>query len=221
MSHWAARSIVDDYGMPPERVHVVGLGRNRDPAPPPARDWTVAAVPVRRLRLAAQERACGALRRSQRCAADLPAARLDVVGGHPRIDLDGVTGHGALRLEDPSETARLEDLYARATCFVLPSLHEPTGTVHAEAAAAGLPSIATTAGGVDTVIGDSGVLVDPADQAGLLEAMRRLADAETARAMGERARRRTALFTWPLVAERLVRALAPPGIDVSALAPFL
>jgi hypothetical protein len=39
--------------------------------------------------------------------------------------------------------------------------------------------------------------------------------------MGERARVRAALFTWPLVAERLVRALALPGVDESALAPFL
>ena len=101
---------------------------------------------------------------------------------------------------------------------MLPSLHEPTGTVHAEAGAAGLPSIGTTAGGVDTVIGDGGLLVDPLDDDAIAAAFLRLADGETARAMGARARERSELFTWRLVAERLIRVLAPPDTDVSGLA---
>jgi hypothetical protein len=39
--------------------------------------------------------------------------------------------------------------------------------------------------------------------------------------MGELARRHSELFTWRKVAERLLRALAIPGVDTSVLADFL
>ena len=34
-SHWTAASLRDDYGVPAEKVHVVGLGPNHEPAPAP------------------------------------------------------------------------------------------------------------------------------------------------------------------------------------------
>ena len=137
----------------------------------------------------------------------LPGARLDLVGGHPAIDAPGVTGHGVLRMSDPDQHAQLERLFAEATCFVMPSLSEASAIAYVEAAAAGLPSIGTTAGGSDYLIGDGGVCVDPHDPAALLTAMLELADPETAERTGAAAKRRSAMFTWPEVARRLVAAL--------------
>jgi glycosyltransferase involved in cell wall biosynthesis len=71
---------------------------------------------------------------------------------------------------------------------------------------------------VDTVIGDGGLVVDPLDDDAIAAALLRLADPETARRLGALAAARAPLFTWRLTAERLIRALAPPGVDVSALA---
>jgi glycosyltransferase involved in cell wall biosynthesis len=207
-SGWTADSIVRDHGVPRERVHVVGFGRNHEPPPAGAsRDWSA----PRFLFVGREwERKNGdvAVRAFGRLRAERPDATLDLVGGHPRVDLPGVTGHGSLRLGVEEERRRLDALYAAATCFVMPSHCEPFGMAYAEAAAAGVPSIGTTVGGAGDVVGpDGGVLVPPGDEDALLDAMRRLADPETARAMGAAARARAERFTWPAVAERLLRAL--------------
>jgi glycosyltransferase involved in cell wall biosynthesis len=219
MSHWAARSIVEDYGVPRKKVAVVGLGRNveperadRDGTQPRflfvGKDWERKNGP--------RVLAAFAALHDER-----PDARLDIVGGHPRIDRPGVVGHGLLDTREPDDRRDLAQLFSAATCFVLPSLHEPAGTVYAEAAAAGVPSIGSTAGGGATVIDDTGRVVAPDDDAALFDAMRELANPEVAARLGEQARLRSELFTWRVVAERLVRALAPAGADLHGLAEFL
>jgi glycosyltransferase involved in cell wall biosynthesis len=219
MSHWAARSMVEDYGVPREKVAVVGLGRNveperadRDGTQPRflfvGKDWERKNGP--------RVLAAFAALHDER-----PDARLDVVGGHPPIDQPGVVGHGLLDTREPGKRRDLAQLFSAATCFVLPSLHEPAGTVYTEAAAAALPSIGSTAGGGATVIGDAGRVVAPDDDAALLDAMRLLANPEVAARLGEEALLRSELFTWRVVAERLVRALAPAGADLDGLAEFL
>ncbi len=219
MSHWAARSALTDHGLPPGKVHVVGVGRNHEP-PCPDRDWSV----PRALFVGGDwERKNGdaVLRAFARLREALPDARLDVVGGHPPLDLPGVTGHGVLSLADPAGRRQVEELFGLATVFVMPSRHEPAGIVYAEAQAAGIASIGTTEGGAATVIGDAGMVVPPGDDDALTAALRRLAHPEEAARLGALARERAPLFTWLAVAERLIRALAPPGVDLEELAPFL
>ena len=140
----------------------------------------------------------------------VPEATLDLVGRHPRVALEGVHGHGILALDDPADRAMLTSLYAQATAFVMPSLHEPAGTVHVEAAAAGIPSIGTRNGGAATCIGEAGYVVDPASRDELFEAMLELCDADTAARLGALGREHARQFTWSKVAERLVRALESP-----------
>jgi len=219
LNHWAARSAVEDYGVPAERVHVVGAGANREIVAA-ERDWSQ----PRFLFVAMDfERKNGGrlLTAFSRVRADHPQARLDVVGRHPPVNGEGIVGHGLLRLDDEDEKRRLSRLFAESTCLVLPSLLEPTGNVHAEALAAGIGSIGTRRGGVSTLIGDAGVTIWPEDVDSLAAAMSRFCDPAVAREYGERARRRAPLFTWRAVAERLLRALRPPGVDADALAAFL
>src|SRR5207248_10738046 len=83
-----------------------------------------------------------------------PDATLDVVGRHPRLDHEGVSGHGFLSLDRADHAERLRGLFERATCFVMPSLAEPAGYVFAEALSAGIGSIGTRNGGSATIIGD-------------------------------------------------------------------
>ena len=220
MSHWAARSLVDDFGLPPERVAVVGVGAVRRLTPPPTRDWSV----PRLLFVGFDwERKNGprVLRAFAKLREEHPEATLDVVGGHPPLDVAGVTGHGTIGLEDPDGEAKLARLFDRATCFVMPSLHEPAGQAYIEAGAAGIASVGTTAGGAPTVVGDGGRCVDPEDDEAIVDAIRELSVGDSGRAAGERAQAHAALLSWEQVAERLVRALAPPGVDVERLAPFL
>jgi glycogen synthase len=219
VTRWAARSLIEDYGISPEKVHVVGGGRNHEPRVG-SRDWSTP-----RFLLVGKdwERKNGpaVLRAFMRLRQDIPEARLDLVGGHPAVSADGVTAHGLLRLDVASERRRVDELFASATCFVMPSRHEPAGLVIAEANAAGIPTIGTTEGGSIEFIGDAGRTVHPDDDEGLLVAMRELADPATAEQLGRRARERAPLFTWRAVGERVLRALRLPGTDERRLAPFL
>ncbi|MCW3056851.1 MAG: hypothetical protein JWO21_820, partial [Solirubrobacterales bacterium] len=150
-----------------------------------------------------------------------PEARLDLVGGHPRVGVEGVNGHGLLAMNDAAGRAELTSLYREATVFVMPSLHEPAGTVHVEAAAAGIPSIGTRNGGAATCIGEAGCVVDPSAPGELYDAMLKLCDSATAERLGALGRAHAEQFTWRKVAERLLRALDIPGVDHTGLATFL
>jgi glycosyltransferase involved in cell wall biosynthesis len=219
-SHWAARSIVDDYGVPREKVHVVGAGPNHVVEPPVGRDWSI----PRYLFVGVDwERKNGAavLAAFARVRERYPAATLDLVGRHPRVEAEGVTAHGPLSLAENRDRERTATLYRRATVFVMPSLHEPAGSVHIEAGYAGIPSIGSADGGAGTLIGPGGCVVDPRDSDQITRAMLRLADPGHAMKLGARAREHAQLFTWRRVTERLVRALAVPGMECSGLADFL
>jgi glycosyltransferase involved in cell wall biosynthesis len=205
-SRWAADSVIDEYDIPPEKVHVVGVGRNHAAPAGAERDWSVPRFLFVGMDWP-RKNGDGVVRAFRELRRAVPAARLDLVGGHPELDEPGVTGHGVLRLDVPEEHARLERLFSESTCFVMPSFSEASAIAYVEAAAAGLPSIGTTAGGSDYLIGDGGIVVDPHDSAALLDAMRRLADPGLARQTGAAAKARSELFTWEAVARRLLRAL--------------
>jgi glycosyltransferase involved in cell wall biosynthesis len=219
-SHWAAESIHADYGIASERIAVVGFGANHS-APPPLRDWSA----PRFLFVGIEWERMGGprlLRAFARLREQRPAAVLDVVGGHPPLHEPGVNAHGVLSQQRRADRELLAGLFERATCMVVPSLVEPFGIVHVEAASAGVPSIGSSVGGPYDVLGDGGgIVVEPGDEDALLRAMLCLADPGTARAMGEAARERSRLYTWTLVAERLLRALGLQAPDGHALAEFL
>jgi glycosyltransferase involved in cell wall biosynthesis len=222
-SHWAADSLLADYRVPAERVAVVGLGPNhvRDPGQA-EREWSS----PRFLFVGIDwERKGGPLllRAFARLRELVPEATLDLVGGHPPVAQPGVTPHG-MRSPSREEDRRLmAELFARATCLVMPSSVEPFGIVHIEAAAAGIPSIGSSVGGPRDVIAPphGGLVVDPGDEAGLVEALRRVSDPNTASRMGAAAQARARLYTWTQVAERLLRALGLKSPERACLADYL
>ena len=219
LNRWAGESAVADYGVDPARVHVVGAGTNREIVSKP-RDWET----PRFLFVGKdfqRKNGSGVVAAFAEARARHPNAELHVVGNHPRLDEPGVHAHGPLRLDRPEETAELNRMFARATCLVMPSWLEPTGYVHAEALAAGIGSIGTRAGGVETVIGDAGVTVWPDDRDALVAEMLRFCEPDVMAEYGRRAHERAPLFTWRAVAERVLRALELPVAAGAALAEFL
>jgi glycosyltransferase involved in cell wall biosynthesis len=91
---------------------------------------------------------------------------IELLGLRGRVELSGELG-----------TEALDELYATATLFVLPSHYEGYGMALAEALARGLPVVSTTGGAIPhTVPEDAGVLVSPGDVDALAEALRALLD---------------------------------------------
>jgi glycosyltransferase involved in cell wall biosynthesis len=204
-TQWPADSAVEEYGVPRSKVHVVGVGRNHSPRPI-ARDWSV----PRFLFVGfgwERKNGDGVVRAFVRVRESVPEARLDLVGGHPQVDVEGITGHGPLSLGDDDERRKLDELFETATCFVMPSWYEPSAISYVEAAAAGIPSIGSSVGGSGDLIGDGGFVVDPGDEQALLDAMLTLSNPEAAREAGARALGKADRFTWHQVARRILAAL--------------
>ena len=133
------------------------------------------------------------------------AARRRVAEGRTAPEL-WLAGEGPLRGEVETAAARtaplvrvlgarpdVADLMGAADLLLLTSDTEGMPGVVLEAACVGLPAVATRVGGTGEAIvdGETGVLVDPADEAGAAEAVTALLAApERRRALGEAARRR-------------------------------
>lgn len=122
---------------------------------------------------------------------------------------------GRVRFLGPLDRDELPAVYAQADVFVLPSRSEPWGMVLNEAAAAGLPLVATEgAGAAHDLIEDgaNGFRVPVDDDDALAAAMRRLAEDEPLRlAAGARSRELAARFTpeaWADGVAGLARRLA-------------
>jgi glycosyltransferase involved in cell wall biosynthesis len=206
---WAGQSAIDDYGVPADKVRVVGVGRNHVVEPPPDRDWTI----PRFLFVGWDwERKNGpaVLRAFAHVRETYGEATLDIVGKHPRVEAPGVVDHGLLRLDQPAARAKLETLFGGATCFVMPSKCEPSALAYVEAMTAGLACIGTVVGGAANLIGPGGCVVDPGSDAAVTRAMLAYCDPDVAAAAGAAGKERSALFTWPAVAARLLLALDLP-----------
>ena len=103
-----------------------------------------------------------------------------------------------------------KELWRTADLFVMPSRHEAFGMVYQEAAAAGVPVVATRLNAIPEIVEDgrTGILVPPGDQSALVQAMRALVDsAELRRRMGAAAIARVAGATPAAYAARLQRLI--------------
>ena len=103
----------------------------------------------------------------------------------------------------------LPTLYRAADIFVCPSVwEEPFGMVVIEAAAAGLPVIASAVGGLPEAVatGQTALLVPPGDPAALAGALQRLhADGDERARLGHAGQAFALRFDWPRLAGEAVR----------------
>lgn len=93
--------------------------------------------------------------------------------------------------------AHLPAVYAAATLFVYPSLHEGFGLPPLEAMASGVPVIVANATSLPEVVGEAGVLVDPHDPADLTaQVCRLLSDESLRRKLTAAGMERALQFSW-------------------------
>jgi glycosyltransferase involved in cell wall biosynthesis len=207
LSEWAAASVRDDYGIPAERVVVLGAGANVDRRIPrnPDRerpyvlfvgmDWEQKGGPL--------------LLDAFRIVRErIPTARLIVVGCSPPVDDDGVEVVGRLSRSDPSEEARLFQLYAGAACFSILPTFDAFPNVLLEAGYFGVPIVSTDEGSRSEVVidGVTGYLAKGRDASQVADLIARvLEDPTAASGLGAAAQRRVdERFVWPVVARRLI-----------------
>jgi len=98
--------------------------------------------------------------------------------------------------------------YARAAVAVVPSVYEGFGLPAGEAMACGVPVISTTGGALPEVVGDAGLLVQPANSAALAGAIRELLNNPLrAKELGMAGYKRVQKhFTWEKAAQKTVAA---------------
>ena len=147
----------------------------------------------------------------------LPDVRLDLVGDTPdpvyaravRSDLRRAPFRSRVRVHGEVRAARLRELYARASFFVLPSITESYGMAVSEALAAGLPVIACDIPATREVTGGAALLVPRGRVDPLSDAIARVASDATLRGrLTLRARERAKrLPTWQQSERGFVRAV--------------
>lgn len=201
-TNWVGRSIVEDFGVASEKISVVGMG-HRPRQADIGRDYCAARFLFVGVDWA-RKNGDRVLLAFAKLRERVPHATLDLIGRHHPVEQDGVTDHGFLDLADKAAQQRLDQLYAEASAFVLPSLFEPYGIAYLEAASAGLPIIATAHGGAREVAAGGSIIVDPYDLDELYRAMLCLADGETARKLGLAAKAAAANSTWSAIAAKIV-----------------
>jgi glycosyltransferase involved in cell wall biosynthesis len=211
-SGFVAGEVVEAFGADPRRVRVVHPGV---PALPALRRAETDAA-LGRLLPPGVGRYCLAVGTAEP-RKDLPGlvrAFSDVAASHADVFLvlAGPPGWGDAALEEavvasPARgrivrTGWVEDrdlaaLYERASVLAYPSLYEGFGFPPLQAMRAGVPVVATRAGSVPEVVGDSALLVDPGDVAGLAAALERcLADDSARRALVAAGTAWAARFSW-------------------------
>jgi glycosyltransferase involved in cell wall biosynthesis len=233
MSHWLARSLVEQSGVPPEKVHVVhpgvsagralqngdlAVGPGNGQGPRAARPLPERTAPRRRLLFVGRQYKAFDFHRK---GGDLVVAALTLLrrDHDPQITLtiagperwplpgsppDGVRFLGAL---PPDEVAALYDSH---DLFVMPSRMEPFGIVFAEALARGLPCIARDAYAMPEIVtpGLSGSLIVGDDERELAATIAAaLANDVLYETCHKRAPELAAYFSWERAAEEVTQVI--------------
>jgi glycosyltransferase involved in cell wall biosynthesis len=218
-SEATARDVVERLRIPRERVRVIAEAVGDEFAPPSREEGARIArerfgIPARFVLYVGQfdprKNMDGLLAAFARAAEDDMDLRLVIAG-----ELGKLTSHlrDALeRTRAPRErvviTGFVDDptlaaLYSGAECLLHAAFLEGFGLTPLESLSAGTPVVGYRAGAVEEVVGDAGLLVDPADPDALGEALSSLlgSDALAAELRG-RARARAALFSWDRAADQ-------------------
>ena len=209
------RSLIDEYGVSPERVTTTGAGVNLDQLP----ELTGTATAPTILFIGNDFVRKGGkvlLEAFRAVRAAVPGARLQLVGTDPHIRRqDGVEVLGRIH-----DRRTIERLYRQASVFALPSYFDPFPLVLLEAMAFGLPTVSTRSCGIPEIVEDgrTGTLVPTGDAAALAKALiTTLSDRATARRQGLAGRARVQrLYTWDAVVDRMAPALQGDSLRSSA-----
>ena len=214
VSEAARADVVEEFGVAPQRVSVVGNGVDAELFRPlaevtrrPGRIITTVSGDVPLKGLVYLVEAVAKLRTERSC--ELVVVGKAAPNGAVRAAIDRFGVSDSIRFEAGIDRLRLVELYAGAEVAVVPSLYEGFSLPALEAMSCGLPVVATKAGALPEVLGrdgDAALLVPPRDAGALAAAVSRLLDDEEQRARMEAAGRNRVLdgYTWEASARATV-----------------
>jgi glycosyltransferase involved in cell wall biosynthesis len=211
-SEWARRSLVADYGIPPERTAVVPPGLDLRVWSAPSRPARQRGSPIKLLFVGGDfERKGGRILLDVYRETLQGTCEIDIVTRDSVTPMPGVRVHAGLA----PGSDRLLDLYRSADLFVLPTLADCYSIASIEAMAMGLPVLTTKMAGIPEVVDDgrTGWLVAPGDGRALSERLRGLVgDPGVLVAAGEAGLRRVLeRFDARVTLQLLLQIAARPG----------
>lgn len=178
-----------DLGAPPEKIRLHNIGIDIPPAPDErarsdGSDITILAVS----RMHPMKGVPHTLRAFAQVLDSLPTARLEIIGdGNEKdsyerlateLEIDHrATFHGSRSISDVYRAMSAADIFVQHSVRTSRGEEEGLGLSIFEAAAHGLPVISTRSGGIPegTIHGETGILVEPGDEAGMAQAIIALA----------------------------------------------
>ena len=145
-------------------------------------------------------------------ANEIPELKLTVLG---KLKEDGKTAklirqlglENRIRFHSGLSSQEVAELYAKASCAVVPSIYEGFGLPAGEAMACGVPVITTNGGALPEVVGDAGITVQTRDHIALADAIRTLlGDSNLRHTLATKGRSRILeLFSWEVAASDMVQ----------------
>ena len=145
-------------------------------------------------------------------ANEIPELKLTVLG---KLKEDGKTAklirqlglENRIHFYSGLSSQEVAELYAKASCAVVPSIYEGFGLPAGEAMACGVPVITTNGGALPEVVGDAGITVQTRDHIALADAIRTLlGDSNLRHTLATKGRSRILeLFSWEVAASDMVQ----------------
>lgn len=210
MSEYLRQSLIDDFGVPADRVVHIGVGSNfpiHDPLP--MKDYDRKEVVFIGIDFE-RKRGNHLVRAFARVRSRFPDATLNIIGPSKRPDIvrteePGEVFHGFLSRNDPDQSRTFSDIMRRSTLSVIPS--EPFGIAPLEAMLFEMPCILPNRWGFPVIVtaGETGELVEVGNEDELATKMiELLAQPDTLRRQGQAARKKVlSTYSWDKVAERV------------------
>jgi glycosyltransferase involved in cell wall biosynthesis len=156
-SAWAARSAIDSYGADPAKVSIINFGANLTECPPcltekPNQDvCNILFIGVDWQRKGGEI----AMNTFQKLKSEGIRCKLTVAGCHVKLEQrEDVETVPFLDKTKAVQLQRLTEMYSNAHFVILPTIADCTPIVFSEAAAFGVPVLATDTGGNSSVITD-------------------------------------------------------------------
>lgn len=215
-SEWVKTSLVNDYGINPEKITVVGYGANL----PNVDDFNKIDFEKSILLSVVTDfyRKGGEItvEAYQILKSQFPELKLVLVGNIPKVIFErkkeGIKVIGFLKKDNFEDLQKLISLYKSAAVFILPSYYDTMPNVILEAMYLKTPVVTSNVCGIPEMVkdGETGFIVDsfnPEDYAEKVAVL--LKNQQLRWSMGENARRRVLeRFTWDVVISKMIETIS-------------